>query len=49
MAKCAQCGKSCSPEISFNWTDGVLYLCSKKCLEESKSWRLPKPKERKQE
>ena len=46
MPKCAQCGKDCSPEISFNWTDGAKYLCSKECVETSKSWRLPKLEER---
>ncbi|MHA1786582.1 MAG: hypothetical protein ACTSWU_00100 [Candidatus Thorarchaeota archaeon] len=37
---CSQCGKPCSGEISFNWKDGVRYLCSEKCMEESKSWRI---------
>lgn len=42
MVKCCQCGKDCSEEISFNWIDGVRYLCSKECEKESRSWRFKK-------
>lgn len=42
MARCAQCGKECSREISFNWIYGVRYLCSEECSKESMSWRLTK-------
>jgi len=40
MPKCAQCGKDCNPQRSFNWNNGVAYLCSEKCEKESASWRL---------
>ena len=38
--KCAQCGKPCDRERSFNWKGGVRYLCSQECEETSRSWRL---------
>jgi len=40
MPTCAECGIYCSGEISFNWNDGIRYLCSKECVEESRVWRL---------
>jgi hypothetical protein len=48
MPKCAQCGKEAGRRISFNWDDGVKYLCSEECVESSKSWRLKQYAEKKQ-
>ena len=34
--------------LTFLLVSGVLYLCSKECVEESKSWRFSHPKENKE-
>ena len=40
VPKCAECGKPSSRERSFNWKDGVRYLCSEECEEKSRPWRI---------
>lgn len=42
MPKCVQCGKECNGEISFNTEHGLNYLCSDKCVKESRLWRWKK-------
>ena len=42
MPYCVNCGKPSDRKRSFNWTNGIRYLCSDECVKMSKPWRLAK-------